>query len=81
ELLFFAIHISSGQSVRIPEWTTVKVRNSLFDSRNVFLAHGTIALITTYWKGQKIQSFKRSISRYLPKQVTHVLFKYLVLVR
>ncbi|KAI8319220.1 hypothetical protein GQ54DRAFT_265700, partial [Martensiomyces pterosporus] len=80
ELLFFAIHISCGQPAHVPELTTVKIRNSLFSSRSIFLMHGTIALITSYWRSQSMQSAEPSISRYLPVPVALILLKYLVLV-
>ncbi|KAI8318008.1 hypothetical protein GQ54DRAFT_267474, partial [Martensiomyces pterosporus] len=80
DLLFFAIHISYGQPARIPEVSTIKVRNPLYDTRNVFFTHGTISLVTTYWKGRHIQNYKRSIARFLPKPLMLVLVKYVVLV-
>jgi hypothetical protein len=51
--LMVAMHIMGGQPARSPEIGSIKVRNSVTSSRNIFIINGRVAVVTTYDKARK----------------------------
>jgi superfamily II DNA helicase RecQ len=78
--MMVAMHIMGGQPARAPEIGSIKVRNNLFSTRNIFIINGRVAVATTYDKSQKRRNKAKYILRYLPAQLSQILVQYLVYV-
>jgi hypothetical protein len=48
-----AIHIQGGQPARNPEIGSIKVKNSIISSRNIFVINKQVAVIIIYNKSRK----------------------------
>ena len=81
QLLIFNIHLTSGNPARGTELETLQFRNSSLKNRNVYVFQDKIALIPTYNKTNNLKGSERLIPRFLPKELSHILIKYLVLVQ
>ena len=81
QLLVFNVHLTSGNPARGTELETLQFRNSAMKNRNVYVFQDKIALIPSYNKTNNIKGSERLIPRFLPKELSHILIKYLVLVQ
>lgn len=81
ERLLLLIHITGGQPPRGTEIIATRHRNSHYgESRNIFIEHGLICIVTTSSKGSSSQANTKLIHRYLPKVVSEMVIYYLWLV-
>lgn len=78
--LMVAMHVMGGQPARSPELGSIKVKNSITSSRNVFVINGRVAIITTYDKSVKRRGKIEYVFRCFPDQLSQVLAQYLVYV-
>lgn len=81
QLLIFNIHLTSGNPARATELETIQFRNTLGVERNVFVSQDKVALIPSYNKTNNVKGQDRLIPRFLPKELSHIVIKYLVLVQ
>ena len=81
QLLIFNIHLTSGNPARATELETLQFKNSGLKERNVFVFQDKIALIPTYNKTNNLKGQDRLIPRFLPKNLSHIVIKYLIFVQ
>ena len=81
QLLIFNIHLTSGNPARSTELETLQFRNTLTKERNIFIFQDKVALIPTYNKTNNIKGQDRLIPRFLPKELSHIVIKYLIFVQ
>ena len=79
--LLCCIHIYGGQPARGLEIRTVKVYNTVYTQRNVYILGGEAVFITLYDKNLSKRDNIEFIMRFLPSKVGKILVKYLVFVR
>ena len=75
------IYITSGQPARGPELGSVKVSNSVYSARNIYVINGRVCFLTMYDKARKRRGNTDYIIRCLPNQVSQIVVEYLVYVR
>ena len=75
------IHILGGGPARAEELATVAILNTKTGMRNVYWMHGSIMLLTTYHKSQNVIGRGRPVARFLPKEVSTLVLKYIALVK
>jgi superfamily II DNA helicase RecQ len=78
--LMVAMHSTGGQPARSPEIGSIKVRNSVTSSRNIFVINGRVAVVTTYDKSLKRRGKIEYVFRCFPDQLSQVIAQYLVYV-
>ena len=78
--LMVAMHITGGQPARSPELGSVKVRNGVRSSRNVFIINGRVAVVTTYDKARRRRGRTEYVFRCFPDRLSQVIGQYLVYV-
>ena len=78
--LMVAMHITGGQPARSPEIGSIKVRNSIISSRNIFVINGRVAVVTTYDKARKRRGKTEYVFRCFPDQLSQIIIQYLVYV-
>lgn len=79
--LIVAMHISGGQPARGPEIGSIKVSNSVYSARNLYVINGRMCFLTMYDKARKRRGNTDYIVRFLPDDISQVLAQYLVYVR
>jgi superfamily II DNA helicase RecQ len=79
--LMVILHITGGQPARGPELGSVKVSNSIYSARNIYVINGRMCFLTTYDKARKRRGNSEYVVRSLPDRVSQLLFQYLVFVR
>lgn len=79
--LMVAVHVSAGQPARGPEIGSIKVSNSLYSARNVYVLNGRVCFLTMYDKSRKRRGNTDYILRFLPDQLSQLLVQYLVYIR
>jgi len=72
------MYIIGGQPARSPEIGSIKVRNSVTSSRNIFVINGRVAVVTTYDKARKRRGKTEYVFRCFPDQLSQVITQYLV---
>jgi hypothetical protein len=75
------MHISGGQPARGPEIGSIKVSNSVYSARNLYIINGRMCFLTMYDKARKRRGNTDYIVRFLPDDISQVLAQYLVYVR
>jgi hypothetical protein len=79
--LMVILHITGGQPARGPELGSIKVSNSIYSARNIYVINGRMCFLTTYDKARKRRGNSEYVVRSLPDRVSQLLFQYLVFVR
>ena len=79
--LIVSMHISRGQPARGPEIGSIKVSNSVYSARNIYVINGRMVFLTMYDKARKRRGNTDYIIRCLPDDISQVLVQYLVYVR
>jgi hypothetical protein len=79
--LMVCMHITGGQPARGPELGSVKVCNSIYSARNIYVINGRICFLTMYDKARKRRGNTEYIIRCLPDDVGQIVAQYLVRVR
>lgn len=80
-LLMVAFHIMGGQPARGPELGSVKVSNSIYSMRNIYVMHGRVCFLTMYDKTRGRRGNTDYIMRCLPDAMGQIVAQYLVRVR
>jgi superfamily II DNA helicase RecQ len=78
--LMVAMHVMGGQPARSPELGSIKFRNSVTSSRNVFVVNGRVAVVTTYDKSVKRRGKTEYVFRCFPDQLSQIIAQYVVYV-
>jgi hypothetical protein len=79
--LMVGLHITGGQPARGPELGSIKVSNSIYSARNIYVINGRMCFLTMYDKARKRRGNTEYIVRCLPDEVGQILAQYLVRVR
>jgi hypothetical protein len=72
--LMVILHITGGQPARGPELGSVKVSNSIYSARNIYVINGRMCFLTTYDKARKRRGNSEYVVRSLPDRVSQLLF-------
>ncbi|KAF7174530.1 hypothetical protein CNMCM5623_007704 [Aspergillus felis] len=81
ECLLLLVHMTGGQPARAIELLSLCYSNTLHGRhRNIFIEHGLVGTVTTYYKGYSINNTTKIIHRYLPKAVSELVVYYLWLI-
>ena len=75
------IHVKYGQPARGPELGSVKVSNSIYSARNIYVINGRVCILSTYDKARKRRGNIEYIVRFLPDELSQIMVQYLVRVR
>jgi hypothetical protein len=78
--LMVCMHIMGGQPARGPELGSVKIRNSLYSARNIYILNGRATFLTMYDKARRRRGNTEYILRCLPDELSQILVQYLVYV-
>ena len=78
--LIVCIHIARGQLARRPELGLVKICNSIYSARNIYVINGRICFLTMYDKSRKRRGNTEYILRCLPDELGQVVAQYLIYV-
>lgn len=78
---FTASHFSGGLPGRGTQIATIRCVNTTIAIRNVFLRGGRMMIIISYNKARASNNYAFYIVRYLPKELSRSLLKYLAIVR
>jgi hypothetical protein len=81
EYLLALCLILGGQPPRATELLTLRTDNTEELRRSIFLVGGSMALVTTYHKGQSKTYTAKQIPRFLPTRVRNIILAYLYFVR
>jgi hypothetical protein len=79
--LMVGMHVMGGQPARGPELGSIKVSNSIYSARNIYIINGRACFLTMYDKARKRRGNTEYIVRCLPDEIGQVLVQYLVYVR
>lgn len=74
------MHVTGGQPARGPELGSVKVSNSIYSARNIYVINGRVCFLTMYDKARKRRGNTEYIVRCLPDDVGQILAQYLAYV-
>lgn len=81
KLTFAALHFSGGLPGRGTEVATIRYINTTLAIRNVFFRGGQMIIIISYNKARASNNYAFYIVRYLPKELSQSLLKYLAIIR
>ena len=74
-------HATAGQPARGPELGSIKVSNSIYSARNIYVINRRMCFLTMYDKARKRRGNTEYIVRCLPDEIGQILAQYLVRVR
>lgn len=75
------IHIEYSQPARGPELGSIKVSNSIYSARNIYVINGRLCILTMYDKARKRRGNTEYIVRFLPDEMSQILMQYMVHIR
>jgi hypothetical protein len=75
-----AIHIQEGQPARSPEIGSIKVKNSITSSRNIFVINRQVAVVIIYDKSRKYRGKIKYIFCCFLDRLSQLIIQYLVYV-
>ncbi|KAI9830884.1 MAG: hypothetical protein M1826_004314 [Phylliscum demangeonii] len=79
--LMCCFHLCGGQPARAPELGSLKVCNTPYTARGLYIVAGEVVFITSYDKNMARRDDVESVLRFLPPAVGILLVRYLVFVR
>ncbi|PQE31531.1 recq family helicase protein [Rutstroemia sp. NJR-2017a WRK4] len=79
--LMVCMHITGGQPARGPELGSIKVCNSVYSARNIYVINGRVCVLTMYDKARTRRGNTEYIVRCLPDAVSQIVAQYLIRVR
>ncbi|KAH8797894.1 hypothetical protein F5884DRAFT_626090, partial [Xylogone sp. PMI_703] len=71
--LMVTMHITGGQPARGPEIGSIKVSNSVYSARNIYVINGQVCFLTMYDKSRKRRGNTDYIVRFLPTAVSQMV--------
>jgi hypothetical protein len=66
------VHVEYGQPARGPEIGSIKVSNSIYSARNMYVINGRLCILTMYDKARKRRGSTEYIVRFLPDELSQV---------
>jgi hypothetical protein len=66
------IHVEYSQPARGPEIGSIKVSNSIYSARNIYVINGRLCILTMYDKAQKRRGNTEYIVRFLPDELSQI---------
>jgi hypothetical protein len=75
------VHVEYGQPARGPEIGSIKVSNSIYSARNMYVINGRLCILTMYDKARKRRGNTEYIVRFLPDELSQIFVQYIVHVR
>ena len=81
DILLTITHLTSGQPARAPELESLMISSFQSHGRSVYSYFDNIMLVTRYHKMSNSTGFDKTIPRFLPKEVSLLLLKYLIFIR
>lgn len=79
--LIVCMHVTRGQPIHRPKLGLIKVNNSVYLARNIYVINRQMCFLTMYNKAQKRQGNTKYIVQCLLEEVGQILAQYLVRVR
>ena len=81
ELLMAAMHLTGGQPGRGSEIGSIKFRNSMMSSRNLFMHRGDLFYVTEYHKARSATNLSHVVARFLPQPVAEMPLVFIAFIR
>jgi hypothetical protein len=75
------MHLTGGQQGRGPELGSIKFRNSILSSRNIFVHEGMVFYSTEYHKARAGTNLSHHVAMFLPSEVGDLVVIYLAYIR
>ena len=72
------IYIKYSQPAYRPEISSIKVSNSIYSVRNIYVINGRLYILTIYEKIRKRQGNMEYIVRFLPDKLSQIFVQYIV---
>lgn len=66
------VHVKYGQPARGPEIGLIKVSNSIYSARNIYVINGRLYILTIYNKAWKWRGNTEYIVRFLPDKLSQI---------
>jgi hypothetical protein len=66
------VHVEYGQPARGPEIGSIKVSNSIYSARNIYVINSRLCILTIYDKARKRQGNTEYIIRFLPDKLSQI---------
>lgn len=79
--LMTVMHIVADQPARGPELVSIKVVNSVYSARNIYVINGRVVFLTTYDKALQRRNKGEFVLRCLPDAVSQLVAKYIIYIR
>ena len=79
--LMLMLYLSGGQASRTTEFFSIECYNGPSTSRGVYVHNGSVVYVTRHSKARRATNHEFQVARYLPRQDSELLAKYLVYVR
>jgi hypothetical protein len=80
-MILLLCHLSSGQCARATELLTIQHGNTASQLRGICLYGGRLCLVTRHHKTRITTNNEFYVVRFLPHQVTDIMYRYLVYIR
>jgi hypothetical protein len=81
EMLVGSLHTSCGQVPRGPELFSLECQNGPSTQRGIYVWNGSVIYITRHHKAKRSTNREFHVVRFMPVQLGHVMYKYLVYIR
>jgi hypothetical protein len=75
------VHVEYSQPARGPEIGSIKVSNSIYSARNIYVINGRLCILTIYDKARKQRGNTEYIVRFLPDKLSQIFVQYIIHVR
>jgi hypothetical protein len=75
------MYLTSGQLPRSPELVSLRYKNGPCTPRGIYVYNGYMIYLVRHHKAKRTTNREFIVARYLPVQIGHLLYKYLVFVR
>jgi hypothetical protein len=79
--LMLLIFLTGGQAARGTELLSIEHRNGPSTSRGVYVYAGAVAIISRHHKSRHITNNEFQVARFVPIEVSQLLYRYLVYIR
>jgi hypothetical protein len=72
------VHVEYSQPARGPEIGSIKVSNSIYSARNIYVINSRLCILTIYDKARKRRGNTEYIVRFLPDKLSQIFVQYIV---
>jgi hypothetical protein len=81
EMLMCLLYMLGGQVPRGPELFSIEYQNGPLTERGIYVYNGYMVYVIRHHKAKRSTNREFNVARFLPIQVGHILYKYLVYIR